>query len=113
MSVCILSASPLGQAVLAKKFPNQYTLINKHGVRKSTAGEENQHWAWSQETRVLTNSCVSLKSKLEEDSSLIYKVEEDWNKYLITDQLNIPGEAAKEKGEFSNCMWEKRRWIRK
>lgn len=43
VSVYILSASTLGQAVLGKKFPNQCTLINKHGVRKSTAGEENQH----------------------------------------------------------------------
>lgn len=50
--------------------------------------------------QVLTNSCVSLKSKLQEDSLLIYKVEEDWNRYLITDQPNIPGEATKEKGNF-------------
>lgn len=43
---------------------------------------------------------MSLKSKLEEDSLLIYEVEEDWNRYLITDQPNIPGEAAKKKENF-------------
>lgn len=56
VSVYILSASTLGQAVLTKKFPNQCTLINKHGVRKSTAGEENQHWVWSQEGQLLSIS---------------------------------------------------------